>query len=189
MLDGFDHREDEEPGDERLSLLGEDTEKGGERLGNGEEEEEFQGRSCSDKSVMSKIDSPETVLRKNGSPTSSPSVEESTTGHAPALVGEGHMETNERQCDYPSCGRLFQKRHDLNRHKKYHFKPFKCPTPSCAARNVAFSLAKDLLRHQRSHSDERHFCPHVGCFAAVGGKFTGFARDDNWRRHLKNQHT
>ncbi|KAH6692769.1 hypothetical protein BKA61DRAFT_584654 [Leptodontidium sp. MPI-SDFR-AT-0119] len=86
MLDGFDHREDEEPGDERLSLLGEDTEKGGERLGNGEEEEEFQGRSCSDKSVMSKIDSPETVLRKNGSPTWSPSVEESTTGHAPALV-------------------------------------------------------------------------------------------------------
>jgi len=113
MLDSFDHREGEEPGDERSSLLGEDTERGGGRLGNGEEEEEFEARSRSDESVMSEIDSLETVLWKNSSPMSSPSVEESTTGHAPALVGEGHMETNEWQCDYPSCGRLFQKRHDL----------------------------------------------------------------------------
>ena len=126
MLDSFDHRKGEEPGDERSSLLGEDTEKGGERLGNGEEEEEFQGRSCSDESVMSKIDSPETVLRKNGRHMSSPSVEESTTGHALAIVGEGHMETNEWQCDYPSCGRLFQKRHNLKQvlsHRIHTSKP------------------------------------------------------------------
>lgn len=186
-LDSFDHREGEEPSDERLSLLGEDTERG-ERLGNGEEEEEFQARSDSNESMMSEIGGPKAVLRKNSSSMSSPSVEEPTTDHAPLLVGDGHMETNEWQCDYPSCGRLFQKRHNLNRHKKYHFKTFKCPTPSCAARNLAFSLAKDLVRHQRSHSDERYFCHHVGCSAAAGGRFTGFAREDNWRRHLKAQH-
>jgi hypothetical protein len=92
MLDSFDHREGEEPSDKRSSLLGEDTERGGERLGNGEEEEELQARSNSDESVISEIGSPEAVLRKNGGPMSSPSVEESTTGPTPALVGEGHMD-------------------------------------------------------------------------------------------------
>jgi hypothetical protein len=111
MLDSFDHREGEEPSDERSSLLGGDTERG-ERFGNGEEEEEFPARSCSDESMISEIDSPETVLRKNGSPMSSPSVEESTTSHTP-FVGKGHMETNKWRCDYPSCGRLFRKRHNL----------------------------------------------------------------------------
>ena len=79
--------------------------------------------------------------------------------------------------------------HLNSRHKKYHLKPFKCAMPSCAVQNVAFSLAKDLLRHQKSHAYVRYFCDHVGCFAAVGGKFTGFAREDNWRRHLKMQHS
>ena len=113
MLDSFDHRKGEEPSDERSSLLGEDTKKRRREIGKWGGRGGVLGRSCSDESVMSKIDSPETVLRKNGSPMSSPSVEESTTSHALALVGEGRMEMNEWQCDYPSCGRLFQKRHDL----------------------------------------------------------------------------
>src|SRR6266536_5862039 len=52
-----------------------------------------------------------------------------------------------------------------SRHKKYHRRPFKCSIPSCKARNVGFSLEKDLVRHQSSHEGERYFCPHIGCFA------------------------
>lgn len=76
----------------------------------------------------------------------------------------------------------------LSRHNKYHSRPHKCLVPSCAELDVAFSLAKDLRRHQRTHSDERYFCPHPDCFSAVGGKFRGFSRLDNWRRHLMKQH-
>jgi len=132
MLDSFDHRVGEEPGDERLSLLGEGSKVG--RSRNGEEEEEFQARPSSDESANSNL-------------TSSPSLGESTAGHPPALVGEGQMKTYDSQCDFTDCGRRVQKRYDLNRHKKYHVKLFKCLKPSCAAHNLAFSLAKDLRRH------------------------------------------
>lgn len=121
MPDSFDHREGEEPSDERLSLLGGDTERGGERLGNGEEEEEFQAR-CED-FVMSETSSPEAVLLKNRTAISSPSVEEATKGHTAVFLGEGHAETNEWQCDYPSCGRFFQKRHDLKQVPLSYYTP------------------------------------------------------------------
>ena len=112
MLDSFDHMEIEEPGDERSSLLG--GERGGEKLEYGEEEEEFQARSCSEESVICEINGLETMLRKNGSPmSSSPSVEDSIPGFTPTLIGESQMERNEWPCNHLGCGRLFQKRHDL----------------------------------------------------------------------------
>jgi hypothetical protein len=109
MLDSFDHRSEEELSDERASLLGEDVERGGGGLEIGEEEEEFQDRSCSVESIMSKIYSAEPVLHSDGSLLSSPSIQEPTTG---ALVGEDDIRMNKWKCDFPSCSRVFHKRHD-----------------------------------------------------------------------------
>jgi len=183
--DGFDHGSEEELSDERASLLAEDAEVGGGALEIGREEEEFQDRSCSAKSVMSEVCTAEPVLQSNGNPLPSPSVQEPTTG---ALAGGYDMHMNEWKCDFPSCSRVFHKRHDRNCHRKYHFKPFKCPEPLCKAKNVAFSLAKDLKRHRLSHEGKRYFCPRPGCACAASGKFTGFVRIDNWRRHLEKLH-
>lgn len=186
MLDSFDHRSGEELGDERASLLGENIEGEGGGLGNGEEEEEFQDRSYSEGSMMSKIYSVEPVLQSDGSPFSLPSVRRPTTG----ALADGHgMRVNEWQCDFPGCSRVFREQHSRNRHRKYHFKPFKCPKPSCKDKNIAFSLEKDLKRHRLSHEGKRYFCPHPGCACATSGRFTGFARIDNWRRHLETLHS
>jgi hypothetical protein len=121
MPDSFDRRRGEESGDERSSLLGEETEGG--RLEKGEEEEEFQARPYSDGSVISDKDKTETVLPNNDSSMSSPSHGESTEGRALALFGGGQMKTNDWQCDYPNCGRLFQKRHDLKQVLLFHSTP------------------------------------------------------------------
>lgn len=121
MRDSFDHRGSRESSDERSSLLGEDTEMGGENLENGEEEEEFQTRPSRDDSVMSKVASPERILRKNGSLTSSPAAQEPSMGPTPALIGSDHKESNDWQCDFAGCGRRFQKRHDLKQVPHWHY--------------------------------------------------------------------
>jgi hypothetical protein len=97
MLDSFDHGREEEPGDERASLLGEGVEGGGGGLEIGEEEEEFQDSSCSEEPVMPEIYSAEQVLQSDGSPLSSPPVQEPTPG---ALAGGDDMRMNKWQCDF-----------------------------------------------------------------------------------------
>lgn len=104
VRDGFDHRE---PGQRAPTLPGEDTDLGGKEMGNGEEEEEFQARHYSDDSVMSEMANLERILPVNGSPMPL------AMGFAPPPVSEDCTERNEWQCDYPSCGRQFRKRHDL----------------------------------------------------------------------------
>ena len=79
---------------------------------------------------------------------------------------------DEWPCEHPNCGRVFTHRHKLkyvcstrksfisianfltlrSRHRKYHLKLKKCFEPSCASRQVAFSLEKDLIRHQAKHN-------------------------------------
>jgi len=120
---------------------------------------------------------------------STPSTNDSSMSNSPSVHAEGDTRDESLwHCDFQNCRRVFQKRHDLNRHKKYHFKPFKCLKPACLADKVAFSLAKDLTRHQKSHGGERYFCPYIGCTSTTGGSFTGFTRIDNWRRHMR-KHT
>jgi hypothetical protein len=59
--------------------------------------------------MMSKIYSAEPVLQSDGRPLPSPPVQEPTTG---ILAGGDDMRMNEWQCDFPSCNRVFHKRHD-----------------------------------------------------------------------------
>jgi len=91
-------------------------------------------------------------------------------------------------CQHPNCGRTFTHRHKLNRHRKCHLKPHKCLDPSCADRRVAFSLKKDLIRHQAKHNGRRFYCQNVGCRNALGGIEGGFTRKDNLQRHVATQH-
>jgi len=118
----------------------------------------------------------------------SPPTEGSTKIAAVRLSPGSNKSSDEWHCDHPGCGRSFPKGHDLNHHKRYHIKPYECDSPSCEGRNTAFSLRKDLIRHQARHSDHRYYCPNSGCGYAVGGHSGGFTRKDNWRRHINTRH-
>ncbi|PMD59493.1 uncharacterized protein K444DRAFT_412886 [Hyaloscypha bicolor E] len=91
-------------------------------------------------------------------------------------------------CEFTNCGKCFSHRHKLNRHRKYHLKPYRCLDPSCSTRGIAFSLNKDLARHHSQHSGQRLYCPHRGCSYAFGGGENGFSRKDNLKRHIKTRH-
>ena len=90
IWDSFDHGGEGESGGERASLLGE----GIEGVDIGEEEEEFQDRSCSESNEMSAISSSEPVLQSDATSLLSPSVEGSAVGQA-SLAGEHSMRTDE----------------------------------------------------------------------------------------------
>ncbi|CZR52627.1 uncharacterized protein PAC_02504 [Phialocephala subalpina] len=91
-------------------------------------------------------------------------------------------------CEYPECNRSFSQRHKLNRHQKYHTKPHRCLESGCIGRRIAFSLEKDLIRHQSQHNGCRFFCSYVDCSHSIDGLNGGFTRKDNLKRHLTNQH-
>jgi len=104
VRDGFDHGE---PGQRAPTLPGQDTYLEGNKRGNVEEEEEFQVGDHPDDSVMSDVAHSKQVPQVTSKPM--PLV----VSFAPPLAEEGCTERNEWQCDHPSCGRLFPKRHDL----------------------------------------------------------------------------
>ncbi|KAF8856399.1 hypothetical protein BDZ45DRAFT_476037 [Acephala macrosclerotiorum] len=95
---------------------------------------------------------------------------------------------DEWSCSYPNCGRTFTRRHKLNRHQKYHSKLHRCLEATCRARDVAFSLEKDLVRHQAQHNGRRFYCHYDECSHSVNGAQGGFTRRDNLKRHITNQH-
>jgi len=94
----------------------------------------------------------------------------------------------EWHCDFPSCEKSFTHNHKLNRHRKYHRKPYRCLDPLCFSRHKAFSLRKDLIRHQASHTGRRFYCQHNGCSYSISGAEGGFTRKDNLKRHIRNRH-
>lgn len=113
--------------------------------------------------------------------------------HAEAVTTSGLVRNesplaDEWLCNFPQCGRAFTHRHKLNRHRKYHNKPYRCLEPSCISRQVAFSLKKDLDRHQTKHNGHRFYCPNAGCRNALGGAEGGFTRRDNLKRHIGTKH-
>jgi len=191
MLESFDHSREGGPGGE-VSLCG-NMDGIGTGLQNGEEEEELSvelpSRSSLSSTCLSLPFGPSPSAEGDqGRPSSSPSIEDPNISGTTSDASSNGVLEEKWDCDYTGCGKYFPKRHELNRHRKYHFKPYICLAPSCRSHNKAFSLKKDLLRHQASHEGDRYLCPHVGCRCAAGGVFAGFPRPDNWRRHLKRQH-
>jgi hypothetical protein len=108
-------------------------------------------------------------------------------------------------CNFSNCRKSFTHRHKLkfvhdvhgtfvhqltypSRHRNYHIKPYQCLDPSCATRRIAFSLEKDLIRHQSKHKGRRFYCHHVDCSYAIAGTEGGFTRNDNLKRHLIKRH-
>jgi hypothetical protein len=115
MWDSFDHGREGQSSDERASLLGEETEEVDlqKEEEEEEEEEEFQDRSCSESNGMSDNSSPEPVLQSDATSLSPPSIEGSNADRVASHAGGHGMGTDEWECDFPSCGRAVQKRHDL----------------------------------------------------------------------------
>jgi hypothetical protein len=95
------------PGQRAPTLTGEDVPLEEIAVKNREEEKNFQDDHYSDGAVTSETTNLERILPVNGSQT--PPV----LGSAPQSVGERREERDKWRCEYPSCGRLFQKRHEL----------------------------------------------------------------------------
>jgi hypothetical protein len=115
MRDSFDHGKEEKLSNERMSLLGGDFE-GGEGVGGGEDFLlEFQDRSCLKGSVVIEMYDPEPVDRRErvNRPSSLSSEEEPNSARGSTFDGDDDVRLSEWRCEYSSCGRLFQKRHEL----------------------------------------------------------------------------
>jgi hypothetical protein len=124
---------------------------------------------------------------------SSPAVQSIAKGpsrnDAPSSSASNNTTSAEEwHCNFTNCGKSFTHRHKLNRHRKYHSKPYACLDPSCSRRNKSFSLKKDLDRHQAKHNGQRFHCPHGSCNYSIGGAEGGFTRKDNLKRHIREQH-
>ncbi|OBT94046.1 hypothetical protein VE01_07077 [Pseudogymnoascus verrucosus] len=88
-------------------------------------------------------------------------------------------------CEFAGCQRTFTQRHIYNKHKKSHEHP-----EHCSMCGRGFETNKDVRRHIKDkHQSTKDFhCLVTGCKYAQGGKRDGFARKENWKRHLRNQH-
>ncbi|KAF8854903.1 hypothetical protein BDZ45DRAFT_805455 [Acephala macrosclerotiorum] len=91
-------------------------------------------------------------------------------------------------CDF--CPQTFQQRHQVNTHMKKHTLDFKCGVAGCTT--DGFRYRKDRDRHVRekhpeTSESEPFFCPDRTCkHSRERGK--GFARKDNYRRHVQKAH-
>ncbi|KAA6406740.1 MAG: hypothetical protein FRX48_09463 [Lasallia pustulata] len=85
-----------------------------------------------------------------------------------------------------SCPKVFRHRHELNRHRKLHDRPYRCLHVGCDSRG--FSSRKDLGRHEASRHQgteaTKFYCPRMECEYST----KGFPRTDNCRRHVRKQH-
>ncbi|RYP01692.1 hypothetical protein DL764_006155 [Monosporascus ibericus] len=84
-------------------------------------------------------------------------------------------------CRFSDCGRTFNLRSGLRAHMNRHEKPFMCDI--CPQR---FGSKKELQRHESSkHSDDKPFvCTWPQCKRSP----QGWAREDNYRRHVRTVH-
>ena len=112
MRDGFDHRRERKPRDERASLLGSDFEVEDVRGGKKEEDilQESQDRSCLKGSIVIEMYDSEPVDRRERVNRPSLSSDASNSARESALDGNDDVQMSEWRCD---CGRIFQKRHEL----------------------------------------------------------------------------
>lgn len=107
-------------------------------------------------------------------------------------------------CEFAGCQRTFTQRHIykwvfliqlskafthsntiFSKHKKSHEHP-----EHCSMCGRGFENNKDVRRHIKDkHQSTKDFhCLVTGCKYAHGGRRDGFARKENWKRHLRNQH-
>ncbi|PMD38020.1 ubiquitin-domain-containing protein [Hyaloscypha variabilis F] len=90
-------------------------------------------------------------------------------------------------CNQGDCvNNPFPTRTALNRHMRYHIRPFLCP--QCPK---DFGTTTHLERHinERHNTTEKYYCHVQGCIYAQNtqnGKF--FPRKDNLRRHIRLKH-
>jgi len=155
------------------------------------------------------ISSTATIENPSHSTDEGPAIEnaeEPSSSDAPLTSASNDTTSAEEwHCDFPNCERSFTHQHKLkyvhvvpnisfnkltrpSRHRKYHIKPYRCLDPLCSSLHKAFSLRKDLIRHQASHTGRRFYCQHTGCSYSISAPGGGFTRKDNLKRHIMNRH-
>jgi uncharacterized Zn-finger protein len=82
--------------------------------------------------------------------------------------------------------KVFEHTWELNKHKKTHDLPYKCPFEGCpfsdGGLRVGFRQQRDLDRHLETHDPVRAYC----CYSPGCGSTA--TRNYNMKRHLRLQH-
>lgn len=108
-----------------------------------------------------------------------PCGEESGTATTMQSIQQPAASAETERCNFEGCGRIYEDRRLLRQHQRSHVKPFSCNEGSCS---IAFSIKRDLQRHQASVHEKRClFCPH--CQRTINGN-----RKDNLKRHIRKHH-
>ncbi|KAK5111496.1 hypothetical protein LTR85_011843 [Meristemomyces frigidus] len=87
--------------------------------------------------------------------------------------------TSSHTCPTEGCGNSFPTASGLAHHQRYHDGP---RNHVCSICDKGFLFPKDLKRHMKTHSKERHlFCNIAGCKS----QHRGFYRNDHYTRHMR----
>lgn len=104
-------------------------------------------------------------------------------GTTPPLQSDSPAENDEENstvhCDFPGCGKRYNKNSHLGNHRRVHSgeKPFYCPWSGCGWR---FRRSDELKRHYRRHTGEKPYaCPLCG---------RAFSRSDHRASHIRKLH-
>ncbi|KLO86236.1 uncharacterized protein FFNC_04587 [Fusarium fujikuroi] len=89
-----------------------------------------------------------------------------------------------QKCHEPGCNKEFKRPRDLNKHKKTHSRPWKCPVPTCKYHTYGWVTEDDMDHHYREeHSETPAFYECVFKPCPYKSK-----RETNCKEHMEKAH-